>query len=68
MVDDDKVQKNFSFSAFMSKQKLFRVSTGCQKDKNTGRQTDRRTDRKTERYFSLGAVSKKKSGQKSDIV
>ena len=31
----------------MSKQKLFKMSKGCQKDKNTGRKTDRprQTDR-----------------------
>ena len=37
------------FSAYLSKQKLFRMSTGCQKDRKTGRQTDRKTDRKTDR-------------------
>ena len=45
----------------MSKQKLFRMSTGCQKDRKTGgqtsgqtdRRTDRHTDKKTDRLFSL---------------
>ena len=38
----------FSFSAFLSKQKLFRMSTGCQKDKKADRQTDRPTERQIE--------------------
>ena len=50
-----------SFSAFLSKQKLFRISTGWQKDMPTDRQTDRHTDeqsdrmtdKKTKRFFSL---------------
>ena len=29
------------FSAYLSKQKLLRKSTGCQKDRKTDRQTDR---------------------------
>ena len=37
---------------------LFRVSTGCQKDRKTGRQTYRQTDRKTERLFSLVVKTK----------
>ena len=37
---------------------LFRISTGCQKDRKTGRQTYRQTDRKTERLFSLVVKTK----------
>ena len=39
------------------------MSTGCQKDRNTGRQTDRQTDRKTDRIqkgFSALQLSKQK--------
>ena len=39
-------------------QKLLRMSTGCQKDRNTNRQTYRQTDRKTERLFSLVVKTK----------
>ena len=39
------------FWASLSKQNLFRMSTGCQKDRNTGRQTYRQTDRQTERQI-----------------
>ena len=58
-----------NFSALLSKQKLLRMSTGCQKDRQTesqtdrkpnrqidrqtDRKTDRKTERKTERFFSL---------------
>ena len=31
-------------SSFVIKQKLFRISTGCQKDRKTDRQTERQTD------------------------
>ena len=37
------------FSAQLSKQKLFRMLTGCQKDRKTGGQTDRQKDRQTYR-------------------
>ena len=48
-------ERQKDFSAYSSKQKMFRMSTGCQKDsRKTEIQTDRRTDRfKTERLFSL---------------
>ena len=56
---------------------LFRVSTGCQKDRKTGRQTYRQTDRKTERLFSLvvktkvvqnvNRMSKSQSDRQEDI-
>ena len=39
------------FWAYLWKQNLFRMSTGCQKDRNTGRQTYRQTDRQTERQI-----------------
>ena len=56
--------KKISFSALLSKQKFFRMSRACQKDRKTGRQTHRKTDRKTERLFSL--VIKTKVAQKVD--
>ena len=41
----------FSFPALLSKQKLFRISTGCQKDRPEDRQKDRQiSDRKTYYY------------------
>ena len=44
------VQKLFSgFQLILSKQKLFRMSTGCQKDRKTDRLTERLTDRHTDR-------------------
>merc|ERR1712218_503315 len=42
-------ERQNDFSAQLSKQKLFRMSTGCQKDRKTGQQRDR----KTEILFSL---------------
>ena len=42
------VQKN-QLSSLLLKQNLFRMSTGCQKDRKTGRQTGRQTERKTDR-------------------
>ena len=38
----------FGFSALLSKQKLFRMSTWCQKDRKTCQQTVRLTDRQTD--------------------
>ena len=65
------------FSALLSKQKLFRMSTGCQKDRKTGGQMDRQTDRKTDRLFNLviktkvfqnvNRMSKRQSDRKEDI-
>ena len=37
-------QKEKDFSAYSSKQKLFRMSTGYQKDRKIDRNTDRQTD------------------------
>ena len=37
------------------KQKLFRMSTGCQKDRKTGWQTDGQTDRQIERQNDFSA-------------
>ena len=37
------------FSAQLSKQNLFRMLTGCQKDRTTWQKTDGQTDRKTDR-------------------
>ena len=37
-------ERQKDFSAYSSKQKLFRMSTGCQKDRKTEIQTDRQTD------------------------
>ena len=37
----------FNFSALLSKQKLFRMLTGCQNDMPKDRLTDRQTDRQT---------------------
>ena len=34
------IERQNDFSAQVSKQKLFRMSTGCQKDRKTGQQTD----------------------------
>ena len=42
--DVRKTEKQKDFSAYLSKQKLFRMSTGCQKDRKTEIQTDRQTD------------------------
>ena len=90
MVEDDKVQKKISasqlscqnvkrqkdFSAQLSKQKLFIMSTGCQKAKKTGRQTDRQKDRWTDRQkdrqkdkttFQLSYQNKSCSGCKQDV-
>ena len=39
----DRRQKDFS--AYLSKQKLLRMSTGCQKDRQTDRQTERQTEK-----------------------
>ena len=49
----DRTDRQKDFSAQLSKQKLFRMSTGCQKDRKTGQQRDRKTGRKTEILFSL---------------
>ena len=37
-------ERQKDFSAYSSKQKLFRMSTGCQKDRKTEIQTDGLTD------------------------
>ena len=37
-------ERQKDFSAYSSKQKLFRMSTGCQKDRKIDRNTDRQTD------------------------
>ena len=53
---------NNHFWAYTWKQKLFRTTTGCQKDRKTCQKTDwqkdRWRDRKTERLFSLGVKTK----------
>ena len=41
-------ERQKDFSAYSSKQKLFRMSTGCQKDRKTERQKYRQTDRQTD--------------------
>ena len=44
---DRLTERQADFSAYLPKQKLFRISTGCQKDRPAERQTDRWKDRKT---------------------
>ena len=44
--EEEGVQKN---SALLSKQKLFRMSRGCQKDRLTGRKTNRKTNGQKDR-------------------
>ena len=41
----------FSFSAYLWKQNLFRMLTGCQKDRKTGWKTDGQTDRQIDRQI-----------------
>ena len=60
----DRTDRQKDFSAQLSKQKLFRMSTGCQKDRKTGQQRDRKAGRKTEILFSL--VIKLKSNRMSE--
>ena len=42
------IERQKDFSAQLSKQKLFRMSTGCQKAKNTDRQEERQADRQND--------------------
>ena len=55
------------FSALLSKQKLFRMLTGCQKDRKTCRKTDWQTDRRTERQNDFSASSLKGETKKTSV-
>ena len=57
-----------NFSAQVSKQKLFRMSTGCQKDRKTD-QTDRHPDRQIEdrKTFQLSYQNKRCSECQQDV-